>query len=740
MNRCGLLVFYLFLGLLACLGVLASWHFLSKIECSVTATSFPHPKPNYLIHEKSPYLLQHAYNPVNWYPWGSKAFEKAKKENKPIFLSIGYSTCHWCHVMEHESFENPEIAKILNDHFISIKVDREERPDLDQIYMAATQAMTGSGGWPMSVWLNHNLEPFYAGTYFPPDDRYGRPGFPELLKRIHEAWVENRSKIDATAKNLGEALKKSIASRSGESSIPPSAIAEAYQHFRQTFDAVHGGFGSAPKFPRAVQFPFLFRYYMATGDRHALDMALFTLRKMARGGIYDQLGGGFARYSVDAEWRVPHFEKMLYDNGQLLSIYTEAWQITHDGFYQQVARDIIRYIAREMTSKDGAFYSAEDADSDGEEGAFYVWTEKEVRLLLGDDAAQIVMTHYDFQPQGNFEHGKNVLHNIYSIQETAQKTGKTETEVRKILEGAKTKLFQIRSRRTRPHLDDKILTAWNGLMISGMAQAGLAFEEKDFVERAAQAANFILSHLRDPKTGRLLRRYRDGEAKGSAFLDDYTFFAAGLLDLFEASQDPRWLKEAIRITDEQIHLFWDGKDGGFFFAGVEDSTLLMRPKSDYEGAEPSGNSVAITNLLRLAQWTDKREYREKAEQTMKALSENVQRFAASMPMMLCAFSDSLRKSQQIIIAGDPGKADTQAMWREVTQRYLPNTMLLLVNGGRCQAEMTQRLPFLAEIKPLNGKATAYVCQDYTCQTPTSDLEIFRKLLEHNFEYRSFSPQ
>ena len=487
-------------------GMLASRQIVRDTHSIVSASPTHHGKPNRLAGEKSPYLLQHAYNPVDWYPWGAEAFEKARREDKPIFLSIGYSTCHWCHVMERESFENPEIAKVMNDYFVCIKVDREERPDLDQIYMTATQAMTGSGGWPMSVWLNHKLQPFYTGTYFPPENRYGRPGFPEILKRIHEVWTENRDKINAQGASLQDALKQHAEAKGDGAAVPASVIAEAYSYFQKTFDATTGGFGGAPKFPRAVQFPFLFRHYAATGERHSLDMALFTMQHMARGGMYDQLGGGFARYSVDAEWRVPHFEKMLYDNAQLLSAYTEAWQITQEDFYRDVARDIVRYVARDMTAPGGAFFSAEDADSEGEEGTFYVWTEEETRALLGEDVAKVVMRRYDFHPGGNFEHGKNVLHAVVSMAETAKRTGKTVEQVSSILEAAKQKMFDVRCKRPRPHLDDKILTGWNGLMISGLAQAGRAFGEKEFTVRAEKAADFILKTMRDPKTGRLDRK------------------------------------------------------------------------------------------------------------------------------------------------------------------------------------------------------------------------------------------
>jgi uncharacterized protein len=688
---------------------------------------------NHLIEEKSPYLLQHAYNPVDWYPWGAEAFEKAKRESKPIFLSIGYSTCHWCHVMEHESFENPEIAKILNDYFVSIKVDREERPDIDQIYMTATQSMTGSGGWPMSVWLNHDLKPFFCGTYFPPQSAYGRPGFSEILLQIHKVWKSDRSKIDQTAERVAEVLVDMSGSKEAPSDIPPAVIEQAFRHFVQSYDDALGGFGGAPKFPRTVQFPFLFRYYASTGDERALKMALFTLKKMAQGGMYDQLGGGFHRYSVDAEWRVPHFEKMLYDNGQLLSVYTEAWQLTQDPFYKEIAQDIIRYVARDMTDKGGAFYSAEDADSEGEEGTFYVWTDQQVRSVIGDDAAKVIAAHYDFRQGGNFEHGKNVLHGIYSVEETANKTGKKPEEVRKILQEAKQKLFEARSQRPRPHLDDKILTAWNGLMISGLAKAGRAFQDKKYLDQAEKAADFILKNLRDLESGRLLRRYREGEAKGAAFIDDYAFFVDGLIELFQSTQDPRWLREAVRLTDEQIQLLWDKDLGGFFFAGEGDKTLLMRTKSDYEGAEPAGNSVAVLNLLRLAPLANRSQDQSRADLTLKALSGKLKQFAASMPLLVSAYSDSLSKPRQIVIAADLSRSDGQLFWSMVNAKYLPNTILLVASGDTRQTEIAHFMPFFAEMKPQDGKATAYICENFTCKAPITDLTEFKKALDSSIK-------
>ncbi len=690
-----------------------------------------HPS-NHLIHEKSPYLLQHAHNPVDWHPWGDLAIEKARREDKPIFLSIGYSTCHWCHVMEHESFENPDIAALLNEHFVSIKVDREERPDLDQIYMAATQAMTGSGGWPMSVWLNHELKPFFAGTYFPPDSRYGRPGFRDVLLSLHHTWVDQRARVDATSERMHATLRDMTGAHPPGEPLTSEIFAEACSYFERSFDKLLGGFGNAPKFPRAVQFPFLLRHHPAGGNPTARNMALFTLEKMARGGIYDQLGGGFHRYSVDAEWRVPHFEKMLYDNAQLLGVFVEAWQITHDSFHHEIARDIIHYITRDMTDPGGAFHSAEDADSEGAEGTFYVWTEEEVVALLGRGAAEVIFTHYDFQKGGNFEHGKNVLHNILHPQETAEKIGKSEEEVRKSIDHAKKKLFEARCKRPRPHLDDKILTAWNGLMISGLARAGLVFDDSNAVANAAHAAEFILTHLRDPKSGNLLRRYRDGEARVAAFLDDYAFFIAGLLDLFEASQDPHWLGEAVRLVKEQIGFLWDDAGGGFFFARSDDPTLLLRPKNDYEGAEPSGNAISAHNLLRLAHLTGDTSLHAKGEQTIRSSATTLKQFPAAMPLMLCAFQNSLEAPKHLVVAGDPMKSDTQAMWRFVRQIHLPNTLLLLADGGEGQNKLSQYLPVLKDMKPLQGKPTAYFCENFTCQAPTNDLVHLKKILVQKY--------
>ncbi|MCC7518415.1 MAG: thioredoxin domain-containing protein [Verrucomicrobiae bacterium] len=672
----------------------------------------PRRRANRLAGEKSPYLLQHAHNPVDWHPWGDEAIARAQREDKPIFLSIGYSTCHWCHVMERESFENEDIAAFLNANFIPIKVDREERPDLDQIYMTATQAMSGGGGWPMSVWLNPRLEPFFCGTYFPPDDRGGRPGFLEMLRRIHRAWGQSRGKLDEQAARLAGAVRALVDEGDAPAAARVSLPAAAYRHFSDSFDAAFGGFGGAPKFPRPVQFSFLFRYHAATGDRRALEMAALTLERMAHGGICDQLGGGFHRYSVDEEWRTPHFEKMLFDNAQLLVVYREAWQLTRQPLFEEVARGIAGYVARDMTSAEGAFFSAEDADSEGCEGAFYVWRLEELRRLLGVADTEIVAARYGCTEEGNFEPGRNVLHPAEDAEIVAGRLKISPEELRRAVERAKPKLLDARARRPRPLRDDKVLVAWNGLMISGLATAGRAFGERDFVARAARAAEFLLANLRDSATGHLLRRWREGEARGAAFLDDYAFFVAGLLDLYEASGEKRWLTEAERLTAEQREAFWDAKRGGYFLVRGDDPSLLIRPKSDYEGAEPSGNSVAALNLLRLAGLTGDDAHRTRAEETLRAFGPRLERFPPSMPLMIAAHMDFLAPPRQVAVAvgADPEKAE--ALWREVNRHFLPHTALFGPGAARP--------PKLAGMGPVEGKSAVHICRGFTCRAPVLD--------------------
>ena len=698
---------------------------------------------NRLIHEKSPYLLQHAHNPVDWYPWGEAAFEKARRENKPIFLSVGYSTCHWCHVMERESFENEEIAALLNKHFVSIKVDREERPDVDRVYMTYVQASTGGGGWPMSVWMTPDLKPFMGGTYFPPDDRWGRPGFKNVLLRIAEAWEDDRDRIIASSEAVLEHLRQATSvtdETAGE--MERSLLDRTYEQIKALYDPQQGGFGGAPKFPRPSAPNFMLRYYARTGVEDARDMTLFTLRKMAQGGMHDHLGGGFHRYSVDARWHVPHFEKMLYDQGQLVCTYLDAYQITRDPFFADVARDILDYVRRDMTGEDAQFYSAEDADSprpenpeEHAEGAFYVWEDTEIARILGAESAEVFGFVYGVEPggnvrddpQGEFRSG-NVLIVSHTLDEAATHFGKSEDEIQALLTQARQRLFDVRAGRPRPPLDDKTITAWNGLMISGFARAYQVLENERDLSAAKGAADFILTHLYDEKRGALLRRYRKGEAAIDGYLDDYAFLIQGLLDLYEACFDVAYLTWAITLQKRQDALFWDDQAGGYFSTSGRDDTILLRMKESYDGAEPSPNSVGVLNLLRLAQMTDDNEFRHKAEATLAAFSSTVKRAPHAMPQMMAAFDFHLTKAMQIIIAGTPGAPDTRAMLSVIHAHFIPNKILLLADGAVGQAELAAGLPFVRDLVPLEGKATAYVCENYACKLPSSDVKTLATLL------------
>ncbi len=708
-------------------------------------------KPNRLIHEKSPYLLQHAFNPVDWYPWGEEAFEQARKEDKPIFVSIGYSTCHWCHVMERESFDNPEIAAIMNQYFVSIKVDREERPDVDRVYMSATQAMTGGGGWPMSVFLTHDLKPFYAGTYFPPDSRYSRPGFRDLLEGIHRAWVTDRLKILESADQITAFLQQRTVPQASNANLTVALLAKAYNQIAGSYDSRYGGFGDAPKFPRPVTFNFLLRYYHRSGEKSvdpetsgkALEMTLATLRKMAEGGMHDHIGGGFHRYSVDGQWRVPHFEKMLYDQAQLAVSYLEAYQITKESFYAEVAQDILDYVLRDMAGPHGAFYSAEDADSplpenpeEKGEGVFYVWAKKEIGAILGAELGRIFSYYYGVEDNGNAlsdPHqeftGKNILYVAHSLDETAKQFGKSSAEINKLLQEVRQKLFQVRVKRPRPHLDDKVINSWNGLMIGAFARGYQALNEPRYLKAAERAASFITTKLYDSDKKILWRRYRDDTAGLEAHLDDYAFLVHGLLDLYEAALDVKWLTNAIELTEKQIALFWDKTSGGFFDTSGKDETVLLRMKEDYDGAEPTGNSIAALNLLRLAQMTDNDDWHQKGAQTIATFAERLQQYPSSMPQMLAALDFQLEKPKQIIIAGAPEAADTKKMLREIHSRYLPNKIILLADGGEGQKQLSKYLSFIASVSMMDGKATAYVCENYVCKLPTSDVAVMGGLLE-----------
>jgi uncharacterized protein YyaL (SSP411 family) len=703
---------------------------------------------NRLIGEKSPYLLQHAHNPVDWQPWGLEAFEQARREDKPIFLSIGYSTCHWCHVMERESFENEEIAAILNKNFVSIKVDREERPDVDRIYMTFVQATTGGGGWPMSVFLTPDLKPFYGGTYFPPEQRYGQPGFSMVLERIAEAWRLDRDRIVESSRETIEQLQKQAAVapaspgsflRLGEASLDSGFYA-----FRRTFDSRYGGFGDAPKFPRPVAFNFLLRYYARTKNAEALDMVLATLREMAKGGMYDQLGGGFHRYSVDARWFVPHFEKMLYDQAQLAVSYLEAFQITGEMSYAETARGILDYLLRDMLDRDAGFYSAEDADSVIDaahpevkgEGAFYVWAQSEIEALAGQPTANWFCYRFGVEENGNVRvdphnefTGKNILYQAHSIEETSRHFDKPLAEVQTSILQGQQKLLEARAKRIRPHLDDKILTAWNGLAISTLAKAGAILADARYANAARRAADFIAARMYDSSTGMLKRRYRRGDAAIPGFLDDYAFFAQALLDLYEASFDPRDLEFAIRLAEKQSELFEDQENGAFYSTTESDPALVMRIKDDYDGAEPSGNSITVLNLLRLARVTGRADFRRSAERALAAFAPRITAAAVGVPQMLVAFEFSIAKPLEIVLVGERGAADTQALERELHSHFLPNAIVLLVDGKQSRKDLGEYAPAVREMTALEGKATAYVCENYTCKLPTTDVEKFGQLLQ-----------
>ena len=686
---------------------------------------------NRLAGEKSPYLLQHAHNPVDWYPWGDEAFEKARREDKPIFLSIGYSTCHWCHVMERESFENEAIAELMNRWFVSIKIDREERPDIDHIYMAYVQATSGSGGWPMSVWLTPDLKPFVGGTYFPPDNRYGRAGFPIVLQRVAEAWKQDRERILKSSADIMEQLRQQAAgSPGGAGSVDTKAMDTAFQQFRRSFDSKLGGFGTAPKFPRPSVHNFLLRYWKRTGNEDALDMVATTLIAMEKGGMNDQLGGGFHRYSVDAYWFVPHFEKMLYDQAQLVISYLEAFQITRNDAMEMAARRTLDYVLRDMTAPEGAFWSAEDADSapdpaqphEKTEGFFYVWPWREVVELIGEEHANWFAFRYGMEKTGNVQNdphheftGLNILFQAHTYEETAQHFGLNAEQIASALAQDEKTLFAARSKRPRPHLDDKILTAWNGLMISAFAKAGAILDEPAYIAAAKRAADFILTAMRAPD-GSLLRRYRAGDAGIPAMLDDYAFFVQALLDLYETTGEFRYLEQTISITDRQRALLEDKEAGGFFSSAQEDAMRLMRAKDDYDGAEPSGNSMAMMNLLRLSRITGREDFQESARRLTAAFAERVIGVPYGMPQMLCAWEFDVAAPREIVVAGMPEPDVTRLLW----QKFDPNRVLL-----HTSPELTAYQPATAEMR---GPAV-YVCENFACQAPVYNAEDLARLLE-----------
>ncbi len=683
-------------------------------------------RPNRLAGEKSPYLLQHAFNPVDWYPWSDEAFKKAKERDVPVFLSIGYSTCHWCHVMEKESFESEEVAAYLNEHFVSIKVDREERPDVDAIYMNAVQLMTGSGGWPLSVFLTHERRPFYGGTYFPPDDRFGRPGFLSLLQRIQAAWTGEREKVLASGTQIADAIGGEPAS--GETAdLGPATLKQGYELFRASYDATWGGFGGPPKFPRAHEISFLLRQQRIHGDAETLGMITHTLDAMAAGGLYDQLGGGFHRYSTDARWLVPHFEKMLYDQAILARAYLEAWQVTGKEDYARIVREVFGYVLRDLQDPGGAFHSAEDADSEGEEGTFYVWRPAEIDAVLGAEAGKTFRAFYGVTEKGNFEKGTSILFVSRSLGEVAGELGIPEARLATILDESRQKLFDVRASRVRPHLDDKVLADWNGLFISALAYGGAVLNEPAWIAAAEKAADFILTRLR--KEGRLLHRYRDGEASIPGFLEDYAFFGMGLFDLYQATFDPRWLEESRQLAKEAVRLFRDPEDGAFRLVGLDGEQLIIQTKEIYDGAIPSGNSVAAAWLLKLGQLTVDPGLQETSRGILRAFGSRVARHPAGYPYFLMALELASEPTREVVIAGERDAPGTKRMLATIRARFLPEAVVALHEPGPGGERIRKLVPFIAQQIQQDGKPTAYVCRNYACELPTTDPARLEQLLD-----------
>ena len=737
--------------LLGCGVILSGIYFLSTAdEAKPTATAHSIQHTNRLALEKSPYLLQHAHNPVDWYPWGQAAFDKAKAEDKLIFLSVGYSTCHWCHVMERESFENEDIAKIMNEHFVCVKVDREERPDVDRVYMSFVQATTGGGGWPMNCWLTPDLKPVVGATYFPPVDKFGRPGFPTVLNQIATAWTMDRASLVERGDEILKALQQHFTpTETNEKALGPQTLDAAYKAIASSYDETLGGFGSAPKFPRPVTLNFLQRYAVQetakSEDRDkARSMALFTLDRMAAGGMYDHLGGGFHRYSVDQFWHVPHFEKMLYDQAQLAIAYLEAYQVTGDKKYELIARDILDYVLRDMTDASGGFYSAEDADSFFEhnkpehgEGAFYVWDRKDIVSLLGKEKAERFNGFYGVESSGNAPSGsdphneftgKNILIQRLSLKDAAKEFGQTSEALATELASSRKILFLEREKRPRPHLDDKIITAWNGLMISAFAKAHQVLNEPRYLGAANASATFLRETLYKQETKTLIRNYREGASTIDGFVDDYAFLTQGLLDLYEASFDISWIEWAQQLQATQDGLFYDQNSAGYFSATGQDPSILLRLKEDYDGAEPSPNSVSIMNLLRLSQITANDQLLEQAQKTLAHFSESITEQPSSAPQMLAALNFSLVKAKQVVFAAKPEDDGFQRLLRSLHRSFIPNKIVLLADGAKGQAILGKQLAFIKTVEPIQNQATAYVCENFVCQLPTVDVAQFEKLI------------
>jgi len=698
---------------------------------------------NRLINETSPYLLQHAHNPVDWYPWGEEALSKAQQENKPILLSIGYSSCHWCHVMEHESFENEVTAALMNRYFVSIKVDREERPDLDSIYMLAVQALTGQGGWPMTIFLTPDGRPFSGGTYFPPNDRqYGSqvmPGFPHVLQYIAQIYQQQRDKVEEQANQLADHLKRRSSAPLRTSINPGTTLSldlldTASRALIDDFDPVNGGFKGAPKFPNTMSLEFLLRVHLhrlkgelqsAEATKYSeLEVVESSLQHMAHGGIYDQLGGGFHRYSVDAQWLVPHFEKMLYDNALLSRIYLHTYIVTGKPFYSRIAEETLNYVIREMKSPEGGFYSTQDADSEGEEGKFFTWTAEEVKHLLPPEIAPHFMQYYDVTERGNFE-GKNILHVAQDVQQAADDAQISLDELQARLARGRAILFKDRERRVKPGRDEKVLTSWNGLMLRSFAEAGRYLNRPDYLQVAIDNATFLLRTLRR-EDGRVLRTFKDGRARLNGYLEDYTSLADGLLALYEATFDTRWFNEARALIDQALPLFADEENGGLFDTGRDAEALISRPKDIMDNATPAGNSVAVDLLLRLAAFTGEESYRRHADDYLRPLADLMAQHPQAFGHAIGALDFALSPAKELALIGAPRAADTRDLLEVINNRYLPNSVLACCAPDDTSA--TQSIPLLAARPQKEGKATAYVCQNFACQAPVNTAAELERLL------------
>jgi uncharacterized protein len=707
---------------------------LGVIMTDASADASETGRRNHLAGEKSPYLLQHADNPVDWYPWGDEAFARARAEDKPIFLSIGYATCHWCHVMEHESFEDPIVAALMNDAFVNIKVDREERPDIDQVYMTVCQMLTGGGGWPLTIIMTPDKQPFFAGTYIPKQTRYGRTGMIELVPRVQQMWQSERDKVLQSAQQiLGHLETSTRAQKPG--SLDSSAVETAYRQLRNRYDEGDGGFGDHPKFPSPHNLTFLLQYWQRTGEPMALTMVEHTLQSMRLGGIFDQIGFGFHRYSTDSEWLVPHFEKMLYDQAMLTLAYAEGFLATGKAEYERTVREVVGYVLRDMTSDEGGFFSAEDADSEGEEGKFYLWSIDQVRDVLDEGEAAFAIDLFNLNPEGNYldestrsRNGSNIPHLKETHADAAKRHGMASEEFERRLEAVRTKMFQAREKRIHPLKDDKVLADWNGLMAAAMARAGRVFDNDRWIAAAAKAARFVETAMAAPD-GRLMHRFREGSVAVPAFLDDYAFLTWAHLELYDATLDQRHLARAVALQDETIERFWDDANGGFYFTPADAEQLLVRQKEVYDGAMPSGNSVAMANLVRLSRLTGRAAFADRADAVAAAFSSDLARAPSAHTHLMAAMQTASGPSLEVVIAGESGAPDTSELLTVVLSRYLPEAVVLVVADGKAGEQIRKLAPFTENYASIDGKAAAYVCRDFQCKLPTTDPAKLAELLD-----------